>query len=179
MGLLRLLLKSWRIGDGGNRSTGIDLSESSGYGSFSRSDDGDWRLAQADENRARREDDRREREAKREADRIYWADTDTDGSPGAGVPDGYDEDVKQPADDYKHLKYPKKPLRKHDYVTWKPRSKTDIRLPVPFGLKGLVRSETIENTGAYCIVKWNRGGEEVLCNQMDLHLLGHVYNSLK
>jgi hypothetical protein len=106
-----------------------------------------------------------------------------------GIPDLYDGEVTSPSEDILGIKYPQTLLRENDYIRYLPRNVKNLAQdaqPVPPGAKGIVRSETVNNTGAYAWVKWNiysmgEGRPAILhrANQMDLSLLGHVYDSYR
>lgn len=105
-----------------------------------------------------------------------------------GIPDLYDQEVTDPSQDFLGIKYPQRLLRENDYVRFMPRAIGGSLLPQPvaMGGKGLVRSETVNNMGAYVWVKWNalnpRGAAQAplwRVNQMDLFFLGHVHDSYR
>jgi hypothetical protein len=125
-------------------------------------------------------------ERDKEIDRLL---TDLEDSDYNGIPDLYDREITRPEDDFLHIKYPEKTFRENDYVRYLPRGLKNLILdpqPVSMGAKGLVRSETVNNQGAYAWVKWNRfsrgeGSPSILyrVNQMDLALMGHVHDSYR
>jgi hypothetical protein len=129
---------------------------------------------------------RSRRDAEAETQRLLEESEDNNSN---GIPDLYDQMVTSPAQDFLHIKYPQKNFRENDYVRYAPRNLKNLILdpqPVGLGAKGLVRSETINNQGAYAWVKWNaysrgegRPSPLYRVNQMDLHMLGHVHDSYR